>query len=145
MLEKSNVKPRGSLFYPIPQEFTNKKIDIITDFCYNKIRSDFCFLRRVRGKRKGHFLKVNLKKLSHLSENVIKEYKESDPVMVRKAVSVKDIGYRKDDPSRELWHAEMSLDHDFYLATLLIIAGGAILTWGAYRVSRAVMCRRHRR
>ena len=87
---------------------------------------------------------MNLKKITHISENVIKDYKDSDPVMVRKAVSLKDIGYRKDDPSHELWHAEMSLDHDFYLATILIIAGGAILTWGAYRVSR-MFCHKRRK
>lgn len=87
---------------------------------------------------------MNIKKITHLSENVIKDYKEGDPVMVRKAVSIKDIGYRKDDPARELWHAEMSLDHDFYLATILIISAGVLLSWGAYRVSRMAVCRRHR-
>ena len=86
---------------------------------------------------------MNLKKITHASERAIKCYKENDPVMVRKCISFKDVGYHKDDPAKELWHAEMSLDHDFYLATLLLIAAGCIISWSAYRVSRMML--RHRR
>lgn len=88
---------------------------------------------------------MNIKKITHLSENVIKDYKEGDPVMVRKAVSIKDIGYRKDDPARELWHAEMSLDHDFYLVTLAVASAAILLSWGICRMVKkkeAARCRK---
>lgn len=85
---------------------------------------------------------MNMKKITEMSENVIRDYKESDPVMVRKCISVKDVGFKKDDPSRELWHAEMSLDHDFYLATLVIAGAAIALSWGVCRIVKSVRCRR---
>ncbi len=82
-----------------------------------------------------------MKKITRISENVIKDYKENDPVMVRKCITLKDVGFKKDDPSRELWHAEMSLDHDFYLATLVVAGAAIVLTWGIYRITKSVRCR----
>ena len=83
-----------------------------------------------------------MKKFTEISENVISNYKDSDPIMVRKCITLKDVGFRKDEPSRELWHAEMSLDHDFYLATLVVAGAAIILSYGICRVAKSVKCRR---
>lgn len=46
--------------------------------------------------------------------------------MVRKSLALKDVGYRKHSPERELWHAELAFDYDFYLAVLVFVAALAL-------------------
>ena len=44
--------------------------------------------------------------------------------MMRKSFSMKDVFYRKSEPAKELWHAELSFDYNFYF---VVIAAAALL------------------
>ncbi len=84
---------------------------------------------------------MNIEKAAQNAENAWKTFKKSDPVMVRKSFSMKDTAYRKSTPGREVWHAEVSFEQDFYLA-LLILAAAGIISFVAVRRMWRSCCHR---
>ena len=78
--------------------------------------------------------------MTHMAADVIRSYKKNDPVMVKKYVSVKDVAYRKGSPERELWHAELTGEHDFYLMTILAVAL-VILLYAVCKRASHFLCR----
>ena len=83
---------------------------------------------------------MNIDKALKNAENAYASYVDGDPLMVRKTMSIRDVAYRKGSPDKEVWHAELSFDREFYLAVLLGAAAAAIIgvavCRGAKRLSR---------
>ena len=85
---------------------------------------------------------MNIDKTIKQAENAYAAYKHGDPLMVRKTVALKDVGYRKSSPDKELWHAELSFDRDFYFALLVGAVAVTLISMavcrGAKRLSHSL-------
>lgn len=87
---------------------------------------------------------MNIEKTIKKAECAFDSYKESDPLMIRKNVCIKDIAYRKNTPEREVWHAEIAFDHDFY-AAVIVGAVGAIILFAAVKKGMGNLCSKCRK
>ncbi len=65
---------------------------------------------------------MNINKTAKEASGLWKDYKRSNPIMLRKSFSMRDAFYRKNSPSKELWHTEVSFDIDQYLVIVALIA-----------------------
>ena len=53
-------------------------------------------------------------------------FQHSDPVVVRKTFSMKDVVYRKNSPECEIWRSEVHFDRDIYMIFLVLVISGAV-------------------
>ena len=113
---------RGELLLSRNQEFTNKTIDITRFFCYNNRRSEFVSAKETR-KETSMNITNGMKALKSSWEN----YRHSDPVIVKKTFSMKDVVYRKNTPECEIWRSEVHFDRDIYMIFLVLAASGAVM------------------
>ena len=54
------------------------------------------------------------------------KFQNSDPVVVRKTFSMKDVVYRKNTPECEIWRSEVHFDRDIYMIFLVLAVSGAV-------------------
>ncbi len=59
-------------------------------------------------------------------QNAWNNFRESDPVVVRKSFSMKDVVYRKNSPECEIWRSEVHFDRDIYMIFLVLAVSGAV-------------------
>ena len=65
-----------------------------------------------------------------MKKSVIKaarDYKKGDHLMVRKTFGMKDVVYKKSEPSRELWKSEVAFDVNFCLFAVGLVSVFIIL------------------
>ncbi len=84
--------------------------------------------------RKG--ISVNINKSAKEVSSAWKDYKKGNPLILKKSFSMKDSVCRKNSPSKELWHTEVSFNVDQYL---VIVASILLVAW------LFIMCRRFSR
>ena len=53
-------------------------------------------------------------------------FRHSDPGVVRKSFSMKDVVYRKNTPDCEIWRSEVHFDRDIYMIFLVLAVSGAV-------------------
>ncbi|MBR4934104.1 MAG: hypothetical protein IKZ03_06565 [Clostridia bacterium] len=58
----------------------------------------------------------------------------SDPVVLRKTFSMKDVVYRKDSPECEIWRSEVHFDRDIYMIFLVLAFSGTVTYVAARRL-----------
>ena len=56
-----------------------------------------------------------IKEASHAATSSVKNFKKSDPILVRKKMELKDVFYRKSEPKKELFRFEIAFDMEQYL------------------------------
>lgn len=61
-------------------------------------------------------------------------FRHSDPVVVRKTFSMKDVVYRKNTPECEIWRSEVHFDRDIYMIFLVLAVSGAVTYVAARRL-----------
>lgn len=71
------------------------------------------------------------------AEKLWEDYKKSDPLMMRKSFSVKDVFYRKSKPGKELWRWELSFDCSFYVIVIAAIATLGAVVWFMHRIKKS--------
>lgn len=88
---------------------------------------------------------MNMSNLSSGAASAWSDYKESNPLMLRGTVVMKDTLYRKNSPKKELWSKEISFDYDFYLLALAAGAAAAMLALSVRRACRRAGKRQRRK
>ena len=66
-------------------------------------------------------------------------FRHSDPVVVRKSFSMKDVVYRKNTPDCEIWRSEVHFDRDIYMIFLVLAVSGAVTYVAVRRLLKKCM------
>ncbi len=70
----------------------------------------------------GKDASMNLKKTVNCVKSAYSDYRDGNPVVVSKFISMRDVVYKKNDPTKELMRSEIAFDCSFCMAALIIAA-----------------------
>lgn len=77
-----------------------------------------------------------VKETARAATTAVRNFKRSDPLVVRKKAEIEKIYFRRSDPKHQVARVELAFDGEQYVAITLGIILLAVLWWGVRRYSR---------